>query len=78
MAKKAPANKKKLQKQLPRVKYEKKGEKGGGFLEKMSLARAILALAEIDHEHEYELCTTVAEQILETVPEPDDIDLEED
>lgn len=78
MAKKTTSDKKELLEQLPRVKYEKQEEKGSGFLEKMSLARALLALAEIDHEHEYELCKAVAGQILETVPEPDDIDLEED
>lgn len=47
-------------------------------LRRISLASALLKLAEIDHEHEYTLCRSVAEHLLGAVPEPDDIGLDED
>ena len=78
MAKKLHLDRKKLLEQLPSVKYKKTEGKEIDFLEKMSLSRTLLALAEIDHEHEYELCRSIAEHLLENVPQPDEIDFEEE
>jgi len=75
MAKNKKLDRKALLENLSRVKYEKGDEKKSSFLEKMSLDRALLGLLQIDHEHEYELCKTVAQRLLKQVPEPDDIDL---
>ncbi len=75
MAKNKQLDRKALLKSLPRVKYEKGDEKNSSFFEKMSLDRSLLGLLQIDHEHEYELCKSVAQHVLERVPEPDDIDL---
>lgn len=77
MAQKITLDKIKLLERLERVKYEKDEEVESTFLERMSLAGALLALAEIDHEREYGLCRSIAEHLLKTVPEPDDINLEE-
>jgi hypothetical protein len=41
-------------------------------MEQMSLAAALLALAEIDHEREYAACRSVAEHLLGDLPEPQD------
>lgn len=49
-----------------------------GRLEQMSLASALLALADITHDREHALCRDIAEHLLGKVPEPDDADLEED
>ena len=38
----------------------------------VSLASAMLFLAELDHEHEYRLCRSVAQHLLGEVPEPED------
>jgi len=78
MTKKLLLNRKKLLEQLPSVKYEKTEGKNRDFFEKMSLSRTLLALAEIDHEHEYELCRSIAAHLLENVPQPDEIDFEEE
>ena len=77
MAKNANLDREALLKKLPPVKYEKSEEKKSSFLEKMSLEKTLLALLEIDHEHEYELCKSVARHVLGYIPEPDDVDLEE-
>jgi hypothetical protein len=70
-------DKKDLLKHLEAVKYVKE-DREQGQLEQMSLADALLALTEINHEREYLLCRTVAEHLLGQVPEPDDADLGEE
>lgn len=45
-------------------------------LQQMSLAGVLLTLAEIDHEHEYDLCRRAALHLLGEVHEPEDISLE--
>lgn len=71
-------NKELLLNKLPKVKYEAEKSKGSNFLEKMSMTKALLELAKIDHDHEYDLCRQVAGKLLESIPEPDDTDLDED
>lgn len=66
-----------LLKKLAEIKSDPRGQQDEEQFRKMSLAGALLALAEIDHEREYALCRAVAEHRLGTVPEPDDIDLGE-
>jgi hypothetical protein len=44
-------------------------------LDQMSLARSLLKLAEINEDRVYQLCRSVAERLLDRVPEPDEIDL---
>jgi hypothetical protein len=78
MAKNEKLARRELLKRLPPVKYEKGEDKKSSFLDKMSMEKALLALLDIDHEHEYELCKLVAQHVLERVPEPDDVDLEEE
>ena len=74
MAKKVVLNKESLLMELERIKYEK--EEGEDIhSEQMNIEGALLTLAKINPEKEYELCHAVAEHLLETVPEPDDIDL---
>ena len=77
MAKKT-LDRKALLGKLPPIKYQKKEDgKSNTFEEKMNFERALLGLLQIDHEHEYDLCKAVAQHLLEHVPEPDDIDVEE-
>jgi len=78
MVKKIKLDKEKLLKQLQPIKYDKNNEEESTFFEKTSLAGALLALTKIDQEHEYMLCKTIAESLLEKVPEPEEIDLEEE
>jgi hypothetical protein len=63
---------------LERIRYEEKKDLEEGGLGQMSLASSILALAEINHEREYDICREVAQHLLGEVPEPDDADMEED
>lgn len=79
MAKTKLLNKTALLKQLQPVKYVPAEQKEKTAFEKMNLAGALLALAEIDHEHEYELCLSIAKHLLDKIPEPDDdMNFEED
>jgi hypothetical protein len=64
-----------LLEQLERIKYEREDSSEQSHLEQMSLAGALLVLAEINHEREYALCRAAAEHLLGKVPEPDDADL---
>ncbi len=66
-----------LLKKLPQIKYEAKDEKTAGFEEKMSFERALLGVLQIDHEHEYDLCRSMAQHLLEEVPEPDEIETDQ-
>lgn len=63
---------------LERIRYDLKTDAPEDQLEQMSLASALLALAEINHEQECALCRTLAEHLLGEVPEPDDADLGEE
>jgi hypothetical protein len=78
MALNGKVNKEKLLQALPEIRYEKGKEAQRNFLEKMSMDRALLALLRIDHEHEYALCRSLAEHILGSVPEPDEIDIDDE
>ncbi len=60
---------------LERVQYRKEGGERNP-LEQMSLADALPALAEVNHEREYKLCRLAAEHLLGEVPAPDDVDLD--
>jgi hypothetical protein len=42
-------------------------------LEQMNLGGVLLALADINHEREYEVCRRVAEHLLGDVYEPEDL-----
>jgi hypothetical protein len=63
---------------LDRIRYEEALDETKDTLEHMTLASALLALAEIDHAQEYRLCRSVAERLLGRVPEPEDADVEDD
>jgi hypothetical protein len=62
-----------LLKKLPPVTLEE-NEAGGDPLGNVGLSSALLALAEIDHEHEYQLCRSVAQHLLGAVHEPTPLD----
>jgi hypothetical protein len=66
-----------LLKRLPTLEPEKTLEEDSEDLRHMSLSAALLMLAEIDHEHEYQLCRSVAQHLLGQAREPEDIELEE-
>jgi hypothetical protein len=66
-----------LLRRLPAIETEKALEKDSEDLRQMSLSSALLMLAEIDHEHEYQLCHSVAQHLLGEAREPEDIELEE-
>ena len=70
-----PLDKRALLETLERIHY-KKEEREGNPLEQMSLADALPALAEVNHEREYQLCRLLAEHLLGEVPAPDDADLD--
>jgi hypothetical protein len=77
MARKIKINKAKLLERLEAVEYKEGEDIDITLLEKTNLSGALLHLAEIDQEGEYRLCRSIANHLLEEVPEPDDIDLEE-
>lgn len=62
---------------LQPVEPERERKGAEDHLRKISLASALLFLAEIDHQREYELCGSVAKHFLGSVPEPEDIDIED-
>ena len=68
-------NKKEWLQRLERIRFDAKAEPQEDRLEQMSLAAALLALTDINHEREYALCRALAEHLLGRVPEPDDADL---
>jgi hypothetical protein len=63
-----------LLKELEPVRYDKKEDKGPDSLDHLSLSAALLLIAQINPEKEYELCRSLAVHLLGSVPEPDDID----
>jgi len=76
MAKKTKLEKRELLQKLEPIELKAEDEAEDTVLEEMSLARSLLKLAEIDHEHEYSLCRSVAERLLGKVPEPDELEIE--
>jgi len=78
MDKVSKPDKTELLKRLDPIKLEDQDDSGDSVLGEMSLARSLLKLAEIDPEHEYHLCRTTAERLLEKVPEPEELDFESD
>jgi hypothetical protein len=78
MGKNITLNKKELLGRLEEIPYKPGDKSEGDVLEEMSLARSLLKLAGIDHEREYSLCRSVAEKLLEKVPEPDELEIEPD
>jgi hypothetical protein len=71
-------NRENLLSKLERIKYEPGATSGDEQLRQMNMADALLALAYIDHDHEYELCAKVAQHLLGKIPEPDDIPVPEE
>jgi len=67
-----------LLKKLGKIKYEPKKGSEDAMIEEMSMAKSLLKLAQIDHEKEYSLCRSVADHLLEDVPEPEEIDFDID
>lgn len=65
-------NKRALLERLPRIEYTKPENRDGERFDQVSLSGALLMLAEISHESEFGLCRSVAEHLLNEVPEPDD------
>lgn len=65
-----------LVKRLEPAKYEAKADEQQSHLEQMSIAGVLLALAEINHEREYEICRGAAQHLLGDIVEPDDIVLD--
>lgn len=68
-------DRKKLLRRLEPVKYKTDNKSTDDQLQHMSMAGALLALAEIDHDREYTLCAKVARHLLGNVPEPDDVSM---
>ena len=64
-----------LLEQLERIRYKPTSDQDGMSLERMSLAGALLQLANITHEREYALCRSVARHLLGIAPEPDDTEI---
>ena len=66
-------DKRALLERLPAVKPDEE-LKGISFgFDQLSLSAALLKLAEIDHEHEYQLCRAVAEHLLGEAREPEEL-----
>lgn len=65
-------------KRLEHIAYDEKSFSEDGLLDQLSLASALLALADINHDREYALCSIIAKHLLGEVPEPDDADMAED
>lgn len=70
-------NKLELLERLPAVEVGEAAADDMAELRRLSLTTALLLLAEIDHEHEYELCRSAARHLLGEVREPEDLELEE-
>ena len=67
-------NKDKLLEDLDEVKYEQKPEDSRQKLSRVSLGVALLTLARITPEDEYNTCRAVAERLLGEVPAPPEIE----
>jgi len=67
-------NKDELLARLEEVKYEEKPEDSRQKLSRVSLGVALLTLAGITPEDEYNLCCAVVERVLGEVPAPPDFE----
>ena len=65
-----------LLKQLKTIEYEPEKGQDDTMLEEMNMSKSLLKIAHIDHENEYQICRSVAEHLLNTVPEPEEIDFD--
>ena len=73
----APNDRELLLDRLEPVEYHDADQEEDGRLDQLSLAGLLLALAEINHEREYELCRGAAQHLLgDELYEPEDIVLE--
>ena len=73
-----PLDKLALVEQLDPVAYEKDENRDQDQVGRMNLAGHLLLLAGLDHERQYELCRLLAHHLLETVPEPDDSNFDDE
>ncbi len=62
---------------LERVTFEEDKKDREGEFSQVNMAGSLLLLAELDHEHEYNLCRAIAQHLLGQIPEPDDADFDE-
>jgi hypothetical protein len=67
-----------LLKKLEGIEYEKDDERDQDVANRVNLGGHLLLLADLDHNRQYELCRKLAEHLLEIVPEPDEIDTDEE
>lgn len=65
-----------LLKKLEKLEPVKKEQNFEEMMRQMSMAAALPALTEINHEREYLLCTQLAEHLLGKVHQPDTFDVE--
>ena len=63
---------------LDRIDPEKTSGKDEAAFRSMSLGRSLRTLAELDHEHAWQLCREVAARVLGSLPEPPDFPPEEE
>ena len=61
---------------LERLDPSKRTGGSDELLRRISLTTALPTLTRIDHEMEYRICRTVAEHLLERVPEPEAMEQE--
>ena len=71
-------DRKKILERLDPIKYKPDTSEAEDRLQQMSMAGALLALTEIDHDREYALCVKVARHLLGNVPEPEETSLPDD
>jgi len=60
---------------LPAVVYEKPEKAEAVRFDQVNLSASLLALADLGHEQQLDLCQAVARRLLGRVPEPDDTTL---
>ena len=78
MTKVKELNKLDLLKQLEPVEYVKDKSDKQDLFQQVNLASSLLYLTDIKPEKEYSLCRSLAEHLLEKVPEPDPTELSDD
>ena len=76
MAKVILFQKTELMQRLKETDYHAEKDSENQMFEEMSMAKALLKLAHIDHEKEYHLCRSVAGHLLKTVPEPEEMNVD--
>lgn len=67
-----------LLKNLEGVEFEQDNARDQDVASQISLGGHLLLLADLDHNRQYELCRKLAEHLLDIVPEPDEIDTEDE